>query len=126
MKGALAVLGVIVVGAAAYFMARGKQTTTPTPVTGKVPVGKQIAQQAEQKLATNLLTSDNVAKLGGLLNSVLPQGGAAKVAPMAGNGSGFTTQADLNKTYAPTPAPAPVDNTFVTSIQDDSSEDYSG
>lgn len=126
MKGALAVLGVLVIGAAAYFMAKGKSAPAPTPTSGKVPVGKQLAQQAEKQLSTNLLTSQNMAALGGLLNSVLPSGGSAKVASTPGNGSGFVTQSDLDRSIAAAPAPAPVDNTFVVDLESDTSEDYSG
>ncbi len=124
MKGALAVLGVIVVGAAAYFMARGKSAPAPTTTSAKTPNGTQIAKQVGTQLGTNLLTSANVAAFGGLLNSILPNGGAAKVAPVQGNGFGFVTERDLQPVRQTQPAPAPVDNSYVLTLEDD--DGYSG
>ena len=89
MKAALAVLGVLVFGGAVYFIARGKglpmanggQKTPPKPST---PTTKQVVAQ-------QLLTSANVAALGGLLTSILPGGGSAQAASMPGNGTGLIT-----------------------------------
>jgi hypothetical protein len=121
MKGAIAVLGVIIVGAAAYFIAKGK--TSPTPTSGKKPTGNSLGQQVQKQLATSLLTSSNLSAAGGLLTSILPGGGAAKVAPVAGNGSGFVTERDLGIQSAPAaPAPAPVasmDNSMVVNLDDE-------
>lgn len=117
MKGALAVLGVIVVGAAAYFIAKGK--SSPTTTSAKKPAGGSVGKQIGVQLASKLLTSDNISALGGLAKSVVPNGGAAKVAPTTNNG--FVTEADLTATTSQAPAnpsPAPVDNTFVTDIED--------
>lgn len=124
MKGVLAVLGVVVVGAAAYFMARGKKAPA-APAPRPAPTGS-VGQQVQRQLASSLLTSANVAAFGGLLTSILPNGGAAKVAPTPGYGSGFVTERDLSTYTAPAaPAPAPVDNTFVVDLEDNNGG-YSG
>jgi len=123
MKGLLAVLGVVVVGAAAYFMAKGK--SAPAPAPKPAPAGS-VGQQVQRQLASSLLTSANVAAFGGLLTSILPNGGAAKIAPTPGYGSGFVTERDLAPSSSPaSPAPAPVDNTFVVDLEDNNGG-YSG
>lgn len=106
MKGALAILGVVVVGAVAYFIAKGKGT--PTTTSGKSGSGNSVSQQVQKQLATNLLTSQNMSALSGLVTSVLPNGGSAKVATPAGpagSGTQFITEDTINPKAAPASAP---------------------
>jgi len=95
MKGMGAILGlgtVVVVGAAAYFIAKGKH---PPTNTARKPVPKAGAKAQAGNFAMNQLTSANIAAVGSFGKSLFggSGAGAAKVAPTE-NG-GFVTEADF-------------------------------
>jgi hypothetical protein len=94
MKGVLALAGVGIFGAVVYFLAKGKAVPNTSSKQGSGSLGKP---QNPATIAASLLTSQNVASLGGLLSKV--GGGPATVAPQAGTGgSGFVTSLDDSNT----------------------------
>lgn len=91
MKALLAIAGVGLVGAAVFFIARGRRvpTTQGTQMSGNVG-----QPPSSRNIAASLLTSQNLATLGGLAERVFGtgSGGAVAVAPPGGqNGSMFVT-----------------------------------
>lgn len=90
MKALLAALGVLGFGAAVFFIARGKSVPN---TSGKQASGNTGQPQSSKSIAANLLTSQNISTLGGLVAKL--GGGPAEVAKPAGkDGSLFITSLD--------------------------------
>ncbi len=94
MKAFLALAGVAVFGTAVFFIARGRMlpNTSGKQAAGNLP--NQPANPARQNIAASLLTSQNIAAVGGLYDKIFGTGGggaAVPASPGGTNGSGFVT-----------------------------------
>ncbi len=88
MKAFLAIAGVLTFGAGVYFLARGRGVPN---TSSKQASGNLGSPTSSKNIAANLLTSQNLATLGGLIEKI-GGGGAVAVAPPGGaGGSQFVT-----------------------------------
>lgn len=115
MKTGLVLGGVGLLLAAVYFIARGKALPN---VSGKQAAGGAPKPSPNQNLASSLLTSQNIAALGGLVGAI--GGTPAKPAGPAGaNGSGLNIVTDYSQIGAAAASPQGSNGEIIVDLSDE-------